>query len=345
MVSRFSLNDSTQLYNSLTPSRAGGYSISTISIRTAFERQENNISPAFESFKENLLTINQRLSDQLLQNGVNGTYDTISQDLLVPAFLAAYTGDDAGSIDLKPFPVIPLPGWRVDYAGLSNIPGLSDIFSSINLTHSYNSSFNINNYTNSLRYQDNITLDNNFLDYPFADITDTLTGNLVPVYIMNQVTIVEQFAPFLGINVRTKSNLNARIDYKQSRNLSLNLSNAQVTETTNDDVSFDFGWTKANLKLPFKRQGRVITIENDVTFRMSMTIRDSRTIQRKLEDEDKVTNGNQNFQFRPSIGYKFNDQLDLTMYFDRSITNPRVGSFKRATTSFGVQLRFSLAQL
>ena len=112
----------------------------------------------------------------------------------------------------------------------------------------------------------------------------------------------------------------------------------------------DFGWTKDNLKLPWKVRGRTITIENDVTFRINMTIRDSKTIQRKLdgdsiEERNKITVGNKSFQLRPSLGYKLNNQLDLNMYFERSITNPRVGSFRRATTSFGVQLRFSLAQI
>jgi cell surface protein SprA len=114
-------------------------------------------------------------------------------------------------------------------------------------------------------------------------------------------------------------------------------------------MTLDVGWTKADLKLPFRVQGRTITIQNDVTFRLAMTIRDSKTIQRKLQaeeedSENQITNGNQNFQIRPSIAYKLNNQLDLTMYFERSTTNPRVGSYRRSTTSFGVQLRFNLAQ-
>ena len=80
-----------------------------------------------------------------------------------------------------------------------------------------------------------------------------------------------------------------------------------------------------------------------------MTLRDSKTVQRKLQDtdaetENKITNGNKGFQIRPSIAYKLNKQLDLTMYFEKNTTNPLVGSYLRATTSFGVQLRFNLAQ-
>ena len=167
--------------------------------------------------------------------------------------------------------------------------------------------------------------------------------------IRDRVSILEQFAPLIGINVKTKANLSASFNYKRDRNLALNLSNAQVTETRNSGLTLDFGWTKADLILPFKTKGRTITIKNDVTFRMSITFRDSKTVQRKLqleedETENKITNGNTGFQIRPSLAYKFNKQLDLTMYFEKNTTTPRVGSYLRSTTSFGIQLRFNLAQ-
>lgn len=327
-------------YVSQTPNRSGSYNISFMSIQTAFERQSGNESPAFRQFIDNIDVINSRLTSA---NSANGEYGSNSQDVLLPAFLAAYSGQNANETRLKPFPEIPIPNWRLDYAGLSKLPGIQDIFSSVNITHSYRSAFSINNYTNSLQYTTNLDLNNNILDYPTATIVND-SAEFVPVYIINQATIIEQFAPLIGINVRTKNNLQARLDFKQDRNLSLNLSNSQVTETTNNDVSFDLGWTKTDLKLPFKIKGRTISINNDVTFRMNFSIRDQKTVQRKLNGENTVTNGNRNFQMRPSIGYQLNNQLDITAYFERSMTQPRVGSFDRASTAFGAQLRFNLAQ-
>ena len=165
----------------------------------------------------------------------------------------------------------------------------------------------------------------------------------MPVYIINQVTLAEQFAPLFGVNVRTQSNFSSRLEFKRDRNLSLNLSNAQVTETKNNEISFDLGYTKDKLKLPWRNRGRVITIENDVTFRMNMSIRDAKTVQRTLEGENTVTNGNINFQMRPTVAYKVNNQLDITMYFERTVTDPRVGSFRRTTTAFGFQTRLNFA--
>ena len=328
-------------YQGLTPARSGSYNISYLSIKTAFTpKEEDNTSAVYEQFAENIDIIHERLKSP---SAGSAEYNRLSQDVLIPAFLAAYSGQDANSSSLSPFPRIPIPNWRVDYTGLSKMPALKEIFSSVSLTHGYRSVYNVNNYTNSLRYDNNVSLDNNIIDYPRGDKTDS-SNILIPVYIINQVSIAEQFSPFLGLNIRTKKNLSTRIEYKKERNLSLNMSNAQITEVSNNDITLDFGLTKEDFKLPFKIQGRTIALENDVTIRVSLTIRDSETIQRKLEGENTVTNGSTNFQFRPSLSYKLNDKLDLTMYFERSVTDPKISSFRTATTAFGTQLRFGLSQ-
>ena len=153
--------------------------------------------------------------------------------------------------------------------------------------------------------------------------------------------------------MRTRSRLNAAVEYKTERNLALNLSNTQVTELSSKDIVLSLGFTKANIKLPFKLQGRVTTLKNDFDFRMDITIKDTKTVQRKFNVADNgeevsvntITNGNVNVQVRPNIGYALNNRLTLQVYYERSINEPRVTtSFRRTTTSFGVQVRFSLAQ-
>jgi cell surface protein SprA len=157
--------------------------------------------------------------------------------------------------------------------------------------------------------------------------------------------ISEQFAPLIGINLRTKSRLTARAEYKTKRDLALNISNAQITEVNTKDVSVEIGYTKNNMRLPFKAEGRTIVLKNDVTFRLNLTISDQSTIQRKINDLNVLTNGNINFQLRPNISYVVNQKLNIQAYFERTINEPQVSnSFRRATTRFGFQVRFSLAQ-
>ncbi|MCP4459269.1 MAG: cell surface protein SprA [Cytophagales bacterium] len=332
-----------QGFQSLTPSLSGSYSISFLSIKTAFEKQGgDNFSNAFSAFEKNLDTMFNRLNDA---NPSTTPYDSLSQDVLIPAFLAAYSGKNVNNSKLKPFPKIPLPNWRVDYTGLIKIPAIAEIFSSFTISHGYQSTYTVGNFTNNLRYSDNLTLDHNTLNYQQATEVDTITNTLVPAYIINQVMISEQFVPLIGFNFRTKSNISTRIEFKKERNLSLNMSNAQVTETTNNDVTLDFGLTKTGFKVPFRFSGRTQTLPNDLTIRVSFTIRDSNTIQRKIERDGSVTNGSFNYQIRPTLSYNINRQLDLTMYFERTVTDPKIGtSYRRATTAFGFQLRFNLAQ-
>lgn len=339
-------------YESINPSRFGSYSISFIGIRTAFKRNYGeNISPVFEAFDENRRTIRRRL-EMINPSGL--AYSENNQDVLIPAFIAAYSGKDVNEVDLNPFPQIPIPNWRVDYAGLSKIPALSEVFSSINLTHSYNATYSINNYISAgiVTDSEDLVLDNDIkrlrLSRPNEDDV------LVPFYSIGQVVFTERFAPLIGVNLRTRSRLNFRVEYRKERNVSLNLSNAQVAELNSNDVLVDFGFTKANIRLPFRTKGRTTVLNNDLTFRMGLTIRDTETIQRRLSSlqvadssnaNNVVTSGNVNFQLRPTIDYVLNQRLNLQIYFERTINEPKISSsFRRSTTSFGTKLTFNLAQ-
>ena len=344
----FRFNEESMGFVTQTPSRSGSYSISYLTIGTAFQRDGiDNSSEAFTQFERNIEIIQGRLneSNPVTRNG-NVSYDAISQDVLIPAFLAAYSGRNANDIDLTPVPKMPLPNWRMDYTGLINIPALTELFSSFTISHGYNSTYSVSSFTNSLAYGEaDVGLQNSILDYPLASVLDESGTSLVPVYIINQVMVSEQFVPLIGFNIRTKNNISTRLEFRKSRNLALNMSNAQVTETTNNDVTLDVGYSKVGFKLPWKFQGRTVTLENDLTMRVAASIRDSKTVQRRINDGSTITNGNLTWQLRPTVTYKINNQLDFTFYMERNVTDPKIlSSFKRATTAFGIQLRFGLAQ-
>src|SRR5690606_37904492 len=219
--------------------------------------------------------------------------------------------------------------------------------------HSYNATYSVNNYTSSAQIQDAdiLNLENNIVDYPLSRNND---GNLTPVYAVSQVVISERFSPLIGINVRTRSRLNARVEYRKERNISLNVANAQVAELNSNDILIDFGFTKANIRLPFRTKGRTTVLKNDLTFRVGLTIRDTETIQRRLSApqggdstsaNNVITSGNINYQLRPTLDYVLNQRLNLQLYFERTINEPKISSsFRRSTTAFGTKLTFNLAQ-
>ena len=337
----FRIDSTGNAYESLSPSRMGSYKVSILSINTAFKNNQSVNSTVFNQFSENIGTLQDRFTSI-----TGNSYEKRSQDVLIPAFLAAYTGKSAEKVNLSPFPSMPFPNWRIDYSGLNKLEGLKDIFQSITLNHAYSSTFSVVNYTNSLEYK-NVGISNPIEDYnngQFASQTNA-KGELIPVYVISQVMISEQFAPLVGVNFRTKSKLNVRFEYKTKRDLALNISNSQITELNSKDWSIDVGYTKANMKLPIKDNGRVITLKNDVTFQLNMSIANNRTIQRKIDEVNTITNGNINFQLRPNVSYLINQKLRIQGYMERTVNEPLVtNSFRRSTTRGGIKIIFNLAQ-
>ncbi len=338
-IFRFSA-DSGQ-FVSLSPVRGGSYRVSMVTIRTAFKNNTSENSEVFQQFANNIDLIRSRF---LTAQGTG--FEGQSQDVLIPAFIAAYSGKDATRVSLSPFPNIPLPNWRMDYNGLNKLKIFENVFQSVSISHSYSSSYQVMNFNNSLEYGD-VGLNRPLGNYNVSEFGNRLNreGQVIPIYVISQVLISEQFAPLIGINVRTKSKLSARFEYKTKRDLALNLSNAQVTEQNARDWSLEMGYTKNNLKLPFRSQGRVLTLKNDVTFRLNMSVTNNRTIQRKIDEVNTITNGNINIQLRPNISYVVNQKLNLQLYFERNINEPLVtNSFRRATTRSGIRIQYNLAQ-
>ncbi|GAA4402815.1 cell surface protein SprA [Nibrella viscosa] len=328
-------------FESQSPVRNGQFSMSFLSFRTAFTKQRrDNTSPTFERLEEYREIILRRVR---LQNpNPGGEYNKNSQDVLIPAFFAAYSGEDPQKTSLSPFYNFPLPNWRVDYNGLSNLPFFKRWFSSVTLAHSYNSTYSVGNFVSSLEYNAqyvNLAV----TGYPPSAFINP-QGNYIPVFIMSTITMSERFAPLLGVQFQTRSRITGRLEYNQDRSVALSLSNSQVAELTNKDLTATVGFTRNNIRIPFRINGAYQKLKNDLTFSCSLTLRDTRAIQRKLDAEQIITAGNVNFQLRPQISYIVSRRVNLNLYFDRTFNDPLVSnSFRRATTAGGVQLKFNLA--
>ncbi len=345
-------------YVSLSPNLNGDYNISFLSISTAFEKRgKNNQSAAFQRFIE----YRERIQSRLSQFNTNeGNYNINSQDVLIPAFIAAYSGKDVDKVKLSPFPKIPLPNWRVDYAGLSRVEALKSVFSSVNITHSYTSNYTVRGFTSSLAYGSDslnrgagvVTMTRG-IEYPTPSLTglDT-TGNsnnpnaFIPVYVIDQQVIIsERFAPLIGINVRTVNRITARLEYNKERNVALQLSNHQIQELANKDIVMSIGFTRNNFRLPFRVQGRDVVLKNDLTFRCDATVRDSKTVQRTTDEGSTVTNGSTTVQVKPTVNYVLNQRLNIQLYYEQMVNKPKIStSFPRTTSSLGFNLRYNLGQ-
>jgi len=336
---------SNQTYVSDNPVRSGNYSISDIAIFSSFDKHvhgstDPNSSANFDRFRSYTNIMINR------QGGPGGKYDTSSQSVLIPAFLAAYTGSNPNKISLSSFPTIPLPNWNITYAGLTNILFIKEKFQSLTLSHAYTSLYTVGSYTSSLQYGSQyIQPGPNFTETPKVPDSINSSGKIVPIYVISGVTLQESFAPLIGFNAITKSKISFKLSYGRTRMLNLSLTNSQLTENITNNVQLGIGFVKSNLAVPkFLTRGKKLNLKNELNCQLNMTINDMVTYQRSLSENATVTAGNTNFQLKPTVSYKITQRVTMMVYFERTINSPKISSsYRRATTAFGVQLRFTLS--
>ncbi|MDJ1504467.1 cell surface protein SprA [Xanthocytophaga agilis] len=331
--------NTTAVYNSQNAVNSGSYSISFVSIGTAFK----NGREVFNLFESNAIALKGRLNS--LNTG-EGRYDTTSQDVAIPAFIAAYTGKSLNRTKLTAFPKIPLPNWNITYAGLSKLVVFKEIFSSFSIRHSYSSTYSVGSYRTSQEYASSglVSL-NGSLDVLGSIVDVENDSAYIPVYITDRVTITERFSPLIGIDVQTTSKIKAGITYNRERTVSLITSSRQVSEITNQDVTVSIGYTKNNLKLPFRVQGEQRVLKNDVQFRCDVRFLDSKTIQRRFQGVNTPVAGNFQVSVKPTIQYAINQRVNITVYFERNVNRPVVStSYPRSDTRFGFRMQYNLSQ-
>ena len=344
----------------LNPYALGSFSVSYISYQTLFTRfNPEVISETFMAFQNNREILSKRLSD--LNNYQGGVvdpndpkyykgYGRYSQDVVIPAFLAAYTKKDPTSISLtknsnpnlraNPFSgIIPKPNWTVTYTGLSRLPGLDKIFTNFSIRHGYHSTFSMNSFNTALLFADPFRI-----GYP--SFRDTLTGNYIPYFLVPNITIQEAFDPLIELDMTFTNQLTMRFEYKKSRQLSLSLIDYQLAENRSTEVTFGFNWRQKGVplikKLPFVK-GK---LDNDVTFKFDFSMRDDATANSKLDQNQSFgTAGQKVIRIAPSIDYVVNNRVSVKLYFEQNINKPKISSsFPVTNTRGGLQVRISLAQ-
>jgi cell surface protein SprA len=333
--------DETQDFQNLSPVTTGDYSMSYLTIATAFSKAGgvNSGSALYNTFLNDRSIISERLgktnpnSTGVITNGYADGYGPNSQNVVVPAFLAAYSGKNAATSSLSQLPDIPLPNWQITYGGLVKIPFMADIFDSFDLKHAYSSTYNVGGYSSLLQYTENDGSAN----------SRDINNDFLPMYQFSQVTIFEQFAPLLGIDMRFKNGVTTSVSYMQSRALSLSLLNSQLAEQDEDDVVLSFGYKAKNFRFPFGLWEDFI-LKNDLTFNLAFALRNTKTLIYEPDILDaQVSSGAENITYRPEISYALTDKFNISFFYDANITRPYTSqSFNTSFTTFGFSLKLIL---
>ncbi|MEO6720349.1 MAG: cell surface protein SprA [Ferruginibacter sp.] len=353
-------------FGHLSPYTGGGFDVSYISYKTLFGKFDpNQISATFQKFQDNRLIISKRLGASNPYNvgqpvGADGYaygYGRYANDVLIPAFIAAYTGQDPNTVGLikqsnpnlksNPFrSIMPKPNWKLDYNGLSRLKGLDKIFSNVTLSHGYNGNISMNGFTSALLYQD-------VSRYGYPSFYDPISNNYIPYFLVPNITIQEQFAPLVGVDMMFTNQMQFKVDYTKQRTLSLSLIDFQLSETRSTEFAIGAGFRKRGLKLfgglklpKFLSKESTGKLDNEINFRLDFKIRDNVTVNNRLDQNSTLpTGGSKEITITPTIDYFLNNRVNIKLFFDQRRVNPYISSSAPITnTRAGVQIRISLAQ-
>jgi cell surface protein SprA len=342
--------------NHLNPLSAGGFNISYIALNTFFDKHDPNvISDQFKTFQNYRTIISNRLAAQngmpVNEGGYAKGYGKYAQDVLIPSFIAAYTGQDPKKVNLlnqsnssirsNPFSgMLPKPNWNILFNGLSKVPFLSEYFTNITLTHGYNSNLSMNSFMSSLLYA---AENRNGRSVP--TFLDTVSGNYMPYFLIPNITIAERMEPLLGLNLTTVTQWSMRFEYKKSRMLALSLVDYQLSENNSTEWVFGTSYRKRGIKLPFDIPGlNSNKLANDLTFRLDVSLRDVYNSNSRLDQPNAYgTGGQKEITLQPSIDYVLNSKINLKFYFDQRKATPYISSSPPITnTRAGVNIRIAL---
>ena len=335
-------------YNSLIQNTFGNFNISTAIIRTAFKKSDEFSSEPFDNFRTNRLIIAKRLADNFYGPG-GYSYDSEgyplgfgknSQSVLLPAFLSAYSGEDANSISLSAFREIPIPNWNLKYTGLMRNKWFKKHFRRFSLTHAYRASYTINQFRTNLDYQ---AADPN-VDYDEQDPNSLdQSGNFKSRTLFSNVNLVEQFSPLVKLDFEMKNSVKLSAEIKKDRSLSLSFDNNLLTEIQGYEYVFGLGYRIKDLRIKSKLAGPRKIIKSDLNMKADVSVRNNKTIVRYLDlDNNQVSAGQTIWSLRYAADYAFSNNLTAIFYFDYAFSEYAISTaFPQTTIRSGFTLRYN----
>lgn len=354
------------MYADHPTSYSGSFTMTGCAIGTALRSSgasDGYHSDAFDRFLENIPVIRDRVESQyygtqypttgflkgMPQAGQpfspdNGTISETSSDVLIPAFVAAYTGRDASKQWLSPFPSFSavMPNWRITYDGFINMWNMRDIFKTVTLSHAYQCTYSVGSYSSFLNW---VGVDGERLGYTL----DELTGAPVPSspFNISSVAITERFAPLIGVNVTLKNEMQFGAEYRDQRTLTLNSAAGQVVEATQRGFKFSAGYKIVGFNSVLKIRGSQQGISNDLTLNAEVGIQRNQALIRRIEGNyTQPTSGTNTFNINFTASYILSKRVTLSAYFDHQVNTPIVttSAYPTTNTSYGISVNMSLAR-
>ena len=332
---QIALNTSGELNTNFPANEVGNFSISTFMLKNAFD---GNGDATFEKFKANRAIISRRLAiangvdinNPINQNG-DGTfvgYGENSSDVLLPAFLATYTGQSPTKVKTSPFRDIPIPNWRINYKGLMKFAWFKKHFRSFTLEHRYNATYSIIGFSNNLL---------------FGGPND-LNGNLQPEKLFTGVNLVEEFSPLVKVDMKMRNSFSLRAEVRKDKALNLNFNNNTLTEIRGTEYIVGIGYRLKDVRFKMKTGEVTTTFKGDINLKADIGIRNNSTIIRSIDiNNNQVTGGQKLISFKFIADYALNQNLLASFFYDQNSSEFLISTtFPRKSINAGISLRYTI---
>jgi len=333
--------NSDEPYISQTPNNLGSFSISTMMIGTAFGKSDEFDSKNFEQFKANRITIANRLEEDRGNRSeiINGSrfdaenfpnrYGKTQSEVLLPAFFAAYTGQNADRVNLDIFRQIPIPNWNIKYTGLMRNKWFKKKFKRFSLQHGYRAAYSINSFQTNLEKQNGRF--------------DAETRDILPDLILNNVVLNDAFNPLLRVDFEMKNSVSVLAEVRTDRALSLSLDNNLMTEINGKEYTLGLGYRIKDVKFVTNIGGQKTRLKGDLNLKADFSLRDNITIIRNLDiDNNQITSGQNLLSIKFTADYALTKNLNALFFYDHSFSKFAVSTaFPQTTINSGFTLRYN----
>lgn len=311
---------------SISPFETGNFSTSYSMIKTAFKDGD----ALFQTMKDNTAILSNRLASE---NGLSsGGYGADSQQVLLPAFMAAYSGKSADKVDTGLFRNIPIPNWTLRYNGLMKLKFFKKRFSNFVLSHGYRSSYTISNFTNNLAYKQG------------ENIINTNSQNYEPALLVSAATLVDEFSPLIKVDMKMRNSFSFRGEIKRDRTLTMNFNNSTLTDIRGVEYVVGMGYVIRNVKFNTRFTGKKQTLKGDINIRGDISLRDNLTqIRSILDDNTQISGGQRLFSIKFTANYQLSSSLTASFYYNHQTSKYAISTtFPRQAINGGINIIYNL---
>ena len=305
----------------------GNFSTSHSMLSTAF----TNGDVLFQKMKDYRSIISNRLASET-GAPIDG-FGNNSQQVLLPAFMAAYSGKSPNKVSTSLFRDVPIPNWTLRYNGLMKMKWFKKNFSTFVLSHGYRSSYTISSFTNNLQYNDAT---------PYTE--KNIAGNYESQRLIASATLVDEFSPLLKIDMKMKNSFSLRGEIKKDRTLTMNFNNSTITDIVGTEYVFGFGYVFKDVKMNTRFTGKKTTLKGDINLRADVSLRDNLTQIRYVdEDNDQISGGQKLFSIKFTADYKLNSNLTASFYYNHQTSKYAISTtFPRQSINGGINIVYNL---